>query len=135
VIDDDSDDDSDDDKPNDGSNNALVFYTERDVFRNRQRHVERIKENCDFLYDFTLNPPDTDQTGDYTPDTDQSGDPPDADQSGDYTREAVGEKRSFGEFIDQQLNEIDKPIIAANDILSEMMKHRTMLRRTKKNLL
>jgi hypothetical protein len=110
------DDDSDDDEPDEGSNDALVFHTEKDVFKNRQHHVEEIKENCDVLCYFIFNPPDM-------------------DQSGDYTRVRVGEKRSFEEFIDEQLNEIDKPIIAANNILSELEKHRRKLRHTKKTFL
>jgi hypothetical protein len=109
------------DKVKNPASNALIFHTKEELFKHRREVFEECQEYCDVLNDLILNPPDTDQSENYTGEIDSEID------------ELDGEQTS-AEVIYSQLDEIDQLIIPANTMLSQLREFRTDLRRTLKFL-
>ena len=56
---------------------------------------------------------------------------PDSDQSGDFDNVIVGEKRSFEDFVSDELDNSDQLKSLVSDLAYEINEYQGMLRRTK----
>lgn len=56
----------------------------------------------------------------------------DSDLTGDYGRMALGERRSFEDFVSDMLDDSDQPKSLIQDLVYEMKEYQGILRRTKK---
>ena len=126
IVDDDSDDSGSDGSVGDGSDESVDGRTDNDqsddapiarsikqVLRYRQRHLEKMKSSLDNLIAYI-------------------GSTADSDQSGDYDSMGVGEKRSFEDFVADELDDSDQPKTFVNDFIDEIREYQGMLRRTKR---